>query len=123
MATVSSSSGRLTPVLIGWLFDNHPTEGPGSLTVMRHSRRSDSCLAAYAVSSGLIDLLTDIPAELVAPIVQYKKAILAAEKKVVGVKGMGRWEFWADVKPVNVGWTLIAGWPWAGVDWLTAVRG
>lgn len=98
------SDCKLIPDLIGWLFDNHPTEGPGSLTVMRHSRHSDTCLAAYAVSSGLIDLITDIPAELVGPIMQFKKAILAAERKIVGVEGMARWEFWADVKTLSVSW-------------------
>lgn len=71
---------------------------------MRHSRHSDTCLAAYAVSSGLIDLITDIPPELIGPIGQYKKAILTAERKIVGVEGMARWEFWADVKTLNVGW-------------------
>ena len=54
-----------------------------------------SCLAAYCVTSGLVDRLTDLTSEVQVRLGKFKRGILAAEKEAR--EADGRMEFWAEV--------------------------
>lgn len=89
--------------MVEGLFLTYPSEGPGSLTVMRHSRHGDTTLAAYSVISGLVDLITDVNIDASNNILRYKKAILTAKKAADEAKeDAERIEFWAEIASPNV---------------------
>ena len=96
-------NGQLIPVMVQGLFNAYPSEGPGSLTVMRHSRHGDACLAAFSVVSGLIDRVTDVPMDSMPLVLRFKRAVNEAKGAADSSDdGLARREFWADIPSLSV---------------------
>ena len=89
--------------MIEGLYHRHPTESPGSLTVMRHSRHGDQTLAAFCVISGLHNYVTDITVEYHSIVKRYVKAVEGAKKLADKEEDpSARMEFWSNVPSVHV---------------------
>ncbi|ORX35944.1 hypothetical protein BD324DRAFT_629595 [Kockovaella imperatae] len=80
------------------LFHRNTTLLSGSLSNMRHSRHGDSCLAALAASSGLLDLLTDVPMDVLPNLQDFKRNIRRGQR-IADQKPepKERWEFWKEI--------------------------
>lgn len=89
--------------MVEGLYHRHPNESPGSLTVMRHSRHSDHCLAAFCATSDLADLIEDVTFEARNLISRFTKSIKAAKKLAdEQVDVASRLEFWTSIPGFSV---------------------
>ena len=79
---------------------------------LQHSRRGDvsplsqmrikliriqSCLAAFCAVSGLLDLLSDVPLEIMSQMNEYKRNIYRGQRLVEHkTEPKDKWEFWKE---------------------------
>ncbi|WRT64153.1 uncharacterized protein IL334_001082 [Kwoniella shivajii] len=68
-------------LVVEYLFDNYPEEGPAPLTFMKASRCTEGVRSALSVELGLVDLLRDSDDQTRVQIAKIRKATKAAKTK------------------------------------------
>lgn len=106
--------------MIEGLYNRYPTESPGSLTVMRHSRHGDQTLAAFCVINGLHDYVTDVTVEQHGLVKRFAKAVEGAKRMADGEKDdQAKLEFWSNVPSVHVSSSFKSYW----IPFFASLRG